>query len=252
MRRLLAILARLRGPFSRPRHDSDWSAEFESHLEMHIEDNKRAGMGAEEARRQALMQLGGIDSLKESMRDQASFAWFDATLQDIRYALRGLRRSPGFAVTTLLSLALGLGASLAIFTVADNLLVRPLPYGDASRLVVVWEAYPKAPGAEHNVVSPADFLDWQSQNDVMEGVAAASPVRSAVLAQNGRAEEFGARSVTADFFPLLGVHPIRGRLFTREEDRAGNVSCPELISYRLWRDWFGGDENIIGRKVVIN
>lgn len=252
MRRLLAIVARLRGQFSRARHDSDWSAEFESHLEMHIEDNQRAGMGAEEARRQALMQLGGIDSLKESMRDQASFAWFDATLQDIRYALRGLRRSPGFAVTALLSLALGLGASLAIFTVADNLLVRPLPYMDASRLVMVWEAYPKAQGAEHNVVSPANFLDWQSQNDVMEGVAAASPVRSAVLAQNGRAEEFGARSVTADFFPLLGVHPIRGRLFTREEDRAGNVSCPELISYRLWRGWFGGDENIIGRKVVIN
>jgi putative ABC transport system permease protein len=252
MMRLLSILARLRGQFSHAHHDSDWSAEFESHLEMHIEDNKRAGMGVEEARRQALMQLGGIDSLKESMRDQASFAWIGATLQDIRYALRGLRRSRGFTFTTLLSLALGLGASLAIFTVADNLLVRPLPYRDASRLVMVWEADPKVQGDEHNVVSPANFLDWRSQNDVLEGVAAASPVRSAVLVQNGRAEEFGARSVTSNFFPLLGVRPIRGRFFSSEEDRPGNASCPGVISYRLWQGWFGGDENIIGRKVVIN
>jgi len=219
---------------------------------MHIEDNLRTGMSAEEAQRHALMHFGGIDTVKESMRDQARLAWLDTTLRDSRYGLRGLRRSPGFTVTTLFSLALGLGASLAIFTVADNLLVRPLPYRDASRLVMVWEANRKAPADEHNVVSPANYLDWKSQDDVLEGVAAVSPVRSAVMVENGRAEEFGARSVTADFFPLLGVRPVRGRLFTREEDQPGNASCPGLISYRLWRTWFAGDENIIGRKVLIN
>src|SRR5205085_10988896 len=97
-------------------------------LQMHIEDNLRAGMSAEEARRHALKLFGGIDPVKESLRDQASFAWLDTTLRDIRYALRGLGLSPGFTATALLSLALGLGASLAIFTIADNLLVRPLPY----------------------------------------------------------------------------------------------------------------------------
>src|SRR5207249_2767092 len=120
MRRLRSVLARLLGHFGRAHRERDWTAEFESHLQVHIEDNLRAGMSAEE--------------------DQASFAWLDTTSRDIRYALRGLGRSPGFTVTTLLSLALGLGASLAIFTVADNLLVRPLPYRDASRLVMVWEA----------------------------------------------------------------------------------------------------------------
>jgi putative ABC transport system permease protein len=219
---------------------------------MHIEDNLRAGMGAQEAVRQARMQFGGLDLVKESMRDQANFAWLDTTLRDIRYALRGLCHSPGFTVTALLSLALGLGAGLAIFTIADNLLIRPLPYRDASRLVMVWETKRDVHGTEHNVVSPANYLDWKSHNDVLEGLAAASPVRSAVMIENGRAEEFGARSVTADFFPLLGVRPVRGRLFTREEDQPGNPNCPGLISYRLWQTWFAGDENIIGRQVVIN
>jgi MacB-like periplasmic core domain len=132
------------------------------------------------------------------------------------------------------------------------LLVRPLPYRDASRLAMIWETKRNVRGTEHNVVSPANYLDWKSQNDVLEGIAAASPVRSAVMVKNGHAEEFGARSVTADFFPLLGVRPVRGRLFTREEGQPGNASCPGLISYRLWQTWFAGDENIIGRKVVIN
>jgi hypothetical protein len=101
------MLARLRGQFRRAQRERDWIAEFDSHLEMHIEDNKRAGMSAEEARRHALMKFGGIDSMKESLRDQANLAWLDTIWRDIRYALRGLGCSPGFTVTTLLSLALG-------------------------------------------------------------------------------------------------------------------------------------------------
>ncbi len=117
---------------------------------------------------------------------------------------------------------------------------------------MVWEANRRMAGTEHNVVSPANYLDWKSQNDVLEGMAAASPVRSAVLIENGRAEEFDAQSVTANFFPMLGVRPVRGRLFTAEEDQPDSATCPGLISYRLWQNWFGGDENIVGRKVVIN
>ena len=108
MRRLRSIPARLLGWFGRARREAEWTAEFESHLQMHIDDNLRAGMSAEEARRRALMQFGGIDAMKESLRDQASFTWLDTALRDVRYALRGLRRSRGFTVTTLLSLALGL------------------------------------------------------------------------------------------------------------------------------------------------
>ena len=175
-------------------------------------------------------------------------AWLDTTLRDIRYALRSLRRSPGFAITTIVSLTLGLGASLAVFTAADNLLVRPLPYRNASRLVMVWEAE-RGNDNDRNVVSPANYLDWKAQNNVFDGMAALTPVRT-VLTDQRRAEEFREQSVTADFFPLLGIHPLRGRLFTREEDRdPGQVV---LISYRLWQSWFGGDGDIIGRKVQLN
>ncbi len=197
------------------------------------------------------MQFGGVDlakEVKESMRDQASFGSLDTTLRDSRYALRSLCRSPGFTVTTLLSLTVGLGASLAVFTVADNLLVRPLPYRNASRLVMIWEAERRSDN-NRNVVSPANYLDWKAQNDVLDGIAAFTPVR-AVLTDQSRTEEFREQSVTADFFPLLGIYPLRGRLFTSEEDRdPGQVL---LISYRLWQSWFGGDGHIIGRKVQLN
>ena len=251
MRRLRAVLVRLAGWFGRARSEREWTAEFESHLQMHIEDNLCAGMNAEEARREALVKFGGVESVKESMRDRATFSWVDASWQDIRYALRSLRRSPGFAATAILSLALGLGASLAVFTVADSLLVRPLPYRKASQLVMIWEANPQR-GFRHNIVSPGNYLDWKAQNDIFAGMAGLRESRS-VLIDGDRAEEFGKQSVTADFFPVLGVQPVRGRLFTTEEDRASiSNDTLLLISYRLWQSWFGGDDNVIGRKVQIN
>jgi putative ABC transport system permease protein len=179
---------------------------------------------------------------------ELSFAWLDTTLSDIRYALRSLRRSPGFAITTIVSLTLGLGASLAVFTAADNLLVRPLPYRNASRLVMVWEAE-RGNDNDRNVVSPANYLDWKAQDNAFDGMAAFTPVRT-VLTDQRRTGEFREQSVTADFFPVLGIHPLRGRLFTSEEDRdPGQVV---LISYRLWQSWFGGESDTIGRKVKLN
>ncbi len=170
--------------------------------------------------------------------------------QDLRYALRGLLRNPGFAVTAILSLMLGIGASLAIFTVADNLLLRPLPYPDPSRLVMVWEMNRRRPQIDENVVSPGNYFDWKKQSDVFESMAAFSSTRS-VLSDGNRVEELEKQIVSAELLPMLGVQPIRGRLFTAQDDlpHAPNV---ELISYRLWQSWFGGDENIVGRKVQIS
>jgi predicted permease len=247
MRKLRAVIVRLGGLFGTARREREWNAEFHAHLEMHTEDNIRAGMSPEEARRRALADFGGVESVKESMRDLSTLVWLDTAWRDLRYALRSLRRSPGFTFAALLSLTLGLGASLSVFTVADNLLVRPLPYRNASELAMIWESYR---GSTHNEIAPANYFDWKAQNDVFEGIAAASPSRSAVLVANGRAEEFLGQAVTADFFPLLGVQPVRGRLFSKQEDRRpGQVT---LISYRLWQSWFGGDESIIGRKVELN
>lgn len=182
---------------------------------------------------------------------RATFVLIDSSWQDIRYAVRSLRRSLGFAVTAILSLALGLGASLAVFTVADNLLVRPLPYRNSSQLVMLWEANPHR-DVHHNIVSPGNYFDWKTQNHVFDGIAGLRESRS-VLIDGDRAEEFGKQSVTADFLPLLGVQPVRGRLFTTEEDRAANsTDTLLLISYRLWQSWFGGNDNVIGRKVQVN
>ena len=251
MRTLRAVMVRLAGWFGSTRRERDWTAEFESHLQLHIDDNLRAGMSPEQARREALVKFGGVESVKQSMRDRATFAWFDTTLQDTRYALRSLRRSSGFAVTAILSLALGLGASLSVFTVADNLLVRPLPYQNSSQLVMVWEANTQR-GFHRSIVSPGNYLDWKEQNDVFAGIAGLRESRS-VLIDGDRAEEFGKQRVTADFFPLLAVQPVRGRLFTTEEDRASiSNDTLLLISYRLWQSWFGGNDNVIGRKVLLN
>jgi hypothetical protein len=183
-----AVLVRLAAWFGKTRREREWTAEFESHLHLHMEDNLRAGMSAEEARREALMKFGSVESMKESMRDRATFLWIDTSCQDIRYALRGLRRSPGFAVTAILSLALGLGASLAVFTVADNLLVRPLPYQNSSQLVALWEAN-RQRNFHHSMVSPGNYFDWKTQNDVFAGMAGLRESRSVLLDGDPRNSE---------------------------------------------------------------
>ncbi len=251
MRRLRALLIRLGGWRGRARRERELAAEFESHLAMHIDDNLRAGMSAEQARREALVKFGGMEAVKESVRDRWTLAWLETAWQDLRYAARGLGRSPAFAATAIISLALGLGASLAIFTVADNLLLRALPYRDASQLVMIWEAQPSQ-GIDHGIVSPGNYFDWKAQSGVFQAMAGLREKRS-VLIDGDRAEEFGKDYVTADFFPLLGVQPVRGRLFTAKEDLAANSSeTLLLISYRLWQSWFGGSEDVIGRRVQID
>src|SRR2546421_10414970 len=215
---------------------------------MHIDDNTRAGMGPEQARREALIKFGGIETARESVRERTRFLVFETSWQDFRYALRGLQLNPGFAVTAILSLALGIGASLAIFTVADNLLLRPLPYPNASRLTMVWEINQRR-NFTHNVVSPGNYLDWKQQNAVFESLAAFREYQ-AILSDGARAEEFGIQSASAELLPMLGIQPARGRFFTAEEDRAGAQVA--IISHHLWQSWFGGDENILGRKIQLN
>ena len=173
----------------------------------------------------------------------------EAIWRDMRDALRRLRRAPGFAVTSLASLAIGLSAGIAIFTVADHLLIRPLPYRDPSRVVMIWAANHQL-GDEHALVSTASFLNWRSQGTIFESVAVFREGPS-VLAAGERVEELKKQLVSADLLPLLGVTPVRGRLFSAAEDRPASDTVL-LISYRVWQGWFGGDERIIGRRVQVN
>lgn len=247
MKVLRVMLARLAGLFRKEGRESDLRDEFESHLQMHIDDNVRAGMAPDEARRQALLRFGGMEAAKESVRETARMRWLETTGQDIRYALRGLRLNPAFAATAILSLALGIGSSLAIFTVADNLLVRSLPYPGASELAMVYEVNPHK--FAHNTVSPGNYFDWKAQNTVFESIGGFIELHE-VFNDGKRAEEVDAQAVSSEVLPLLRAQTIRGRVFTPQEDAAD--AHVAVISYRLWQSWFGGDETALGRTVRIN
>jgi putative ABC transport system permease protein len=249
MKQLRVFIGRLIGWFRRDRREQELNQEFESNLQLHIDDNVRAGMSPDEARRLAMIKFGGLEATRESVRDKERFLWIEHAARDLRYAARGLRRNPVFAATAILSLALGIGSSLAIFTVADNLLLRPLPYPDASRLVMVWETN-AVTREQHNVVNPDNYFDWKKQNTVFREMAAFFPEYHAVFGDGQRNEELDAQVVSGDLLPLLEVQPWRGRFFTREEDESD--ARVAVISYRLWQRWFHGDDSVIGRQVQIN
>jgi putative ABC transport system permease protein len=248
MKKLWRFWAQLTGLFRKNRRDRDMADEFESHLQMHIEDNLRAGMPPEQARREALLKFGGMETVKESMRETSRLLWIETTLQDLRYAVRGLWLNPGFAITAILSLALGIGASVAIYTVGDNLLLRPLPYPGSSELAMVWENNLRN-GNVQNVVSPGNYFDWKEQNKVFENIGGFFELRE-LLGDGRQSEQVDVQAVTSEVLPLLRVQPVRGRVFTYEEDsKDAHVA---IISYRIWQSWFGGDENILGRQIQLN
>jgi putative ABC transport system permease protein len=244
---LRRFLIRLTGLYRKGRQEREMAEELESHFQMHVEENLRRGMSAPEAWREARLKFGGIDQTKESMREGATFMMLETTWRDLRYAIRGLRGNPGFTSTAILSLALGIGASVAIFTLADNLLLRPLPYREPGRLMMVWEVSPQT--TSRNVVSPANYLDWKAHNHEFEAMAVFGE-GSTGFADGTRAEELQEQSMSADLLPMLGVEPARGRLYTAAEDQP-NAAPVVLISYRLWQSWFGGDDGAIGHTVQV-
>jgi putative ABC transport system permease protein len=248
MRRAIVFLKRLGGWPGRAARERDLCEEFEAHFQLHVDDNLRTGMSPAEARRQAVLKFGSVDAAKESVRAQWTVAWVESTRRDLVYALRTFRRNPAFAVAAILSLALGIGASVAIFTVADSVLLRPLPYPDADRLMMVWES--KLHGEQHNLINPGNFREWQAQNHVFSDMSIVG-LNVVSLTDAQRGEEFEARWIDPDFFRLLGVQPLRGRVFTAA-DRLPNAPDVFVISYHLWQTWFGGDDAIIGRKIEVS
>ncbi len=248
MRTLFALWARLTGLFRKNWRDRELAAEFESHLQMHIDDNIRAGMGPEQARREALVKFGGMEAAKESVRETSRLVWLETAARDVRYALRGLRLNPGFATTAVLSLALGIGASVAIYTVGDNLLLRPLPYPEAQQLVMLYETNPHQ-NLKHNVISPANYFDWKAQSSTFSAIAGFVDFH-VILGDGKRTEEVDAQAVSGELLPALRVQPVRGRVFTMQEDK--DDAHVAVISYRLWQNWFGGDDAVIGRQLQVN
>src|SRR5260370_33204842 len=237
MRRLRAVLVRLGGLFNKDRRERDLAAELESHLRLHVEENLRAGMTAAEAQRQALIKLGGIEQTKENYRDRRGLPFLETLVQDFRFAARMLLKNPGFTAVVVLTLALGIGANTAIFSIVNGVLLQPLPYPHPEQLVVVART---APRFDHPVpVSGPNFLDWRARSTQFQSLAGFDGRGFTVMFGNQPENILGA-AVSPNFLSVLEVAPILGRNFLEPEERTGNDHVA-LISHSFWKDRLGGD-----------
>jgi predicted permease len=247
IRQLRGWLVRLFGIFTRQRREREFAEELESHLAFHIEDNVRAGMSPEEARRRALIKLGGVTLTQERYREQRGLPMLETLIQDLRFGLRMLRKNPGFSLIAILTLALGIGANTAIFNVVNALLLKPLPYRNPEQLVWMAEVYSQ-PKIER--VSVSHFFAWSTQSQTLAQLAAYEP-DNLTLTGAGEPERLDVNRVSAQFFAVLGVQPLRDRNFLPAEDRPGGARAA-LISHSLWQRRFSADQQIIGRSITLN
>ena len=227
--------------------------EMRFHLDMRAEEYVRRGMPAEEARREAERRFGRLTGVKEMGYDVRGGGWLETLLQDLRFGARMLRKNPGFTLITVLTLTLGIGANTAIFSVVNGVLLRPLPYYEPERLVMVWseQTIPQAQlGVTDYSVTNADFLDWRSQNQVFEQVAAMFGHRGNLMG-GGEPESVAALYVSDSLFPLLNARLAVGRAFLPEEDRAG-AERVLVLSHGLWLRRYGADPKIIGQKITLD
>jgi predicted permease len=240
-------MVRLGGLFNRQRKDRDLEDEIESHLQMSMEDNLRLGMTLDEARRQAKIQFGGVESIKESYRDQRGLPLLDTFFQDIRFGARQLRKNLGFAAVAVLTLALGIGANTAIFSVVDAVLLRPLAYPDSGELVSLSERGPDWSGGS---ISYPNFTDWRNQQSVFERFGVYSG-NNFTLTGAGEPVRLAGALVSADVFAALLTQPEIGRVFREDEDKPGAAPVA-LISHALWQNRFGGDAGIVNKTINLN
>jgi predicted permease len=252
VRKLRAFLLRLAGLMVGPRRDHELVEEFESHLELHIEDNVRTGMSPTEARRQALLKFGGVEAAKQSCRDRRGLPFLETLAQDIRFALRMLRKNPGFVSVAALTLALGIGASTAVFSLVNAVLLKPLPYPNSEQIVFPWRQSPPGLNLGYNDFpwGRNEFLFFAQESKTFEALGAFRSDSFNLTGSGDPARLDGLRA-SAGFFPALGVSPLLGRTFTEDEDQPGHEHSV-VLGYQLWRDRFSGDPAILGRTLELN
>jgi predicted permease len=246
--RIYTVPLRLRSLFRRTQVEQELDEELRYHIERQIEENIAKGMTKEDARYAALRAMGGVERRKEECRDMRRVRWIEDLTQDVRYSLRTLRKSPGFTAVAALTLALGIGANTAIFSVVNAVLLRPYPYKDADRLVWLWETIP--PGVTGANPSPANFLDWQKQNKVFEQLEAMN-VRDFNLIGGANPERIRGMVITHGFLSLFGVRPQIGRDFFADEDQPGHSNVA-ILSHEFWQRRFGGDPNTLNQSILLD
>jgi predicted permease len=238
---------RLRSVARRTRVEGELDKELQFHLEQQTEENLALGMPRAEARRAALRRLGGMAQIQEECRDMRRTNYIENLWHDLHYALRMLAKSPGFTVVIVLTLALSIGANSAIFSVIDGVLLRPLPYPEADRIVRFFfhsATYPRFP------LNPFDFRDFRTRNRSFDSLAGFTR-GDLQLSGAGRPERFAGFRVTAGYFHVLGLRPARGREFNTNDELPGNGRVV-ILSDRLWHNRFAADPTIIGRKIMLD
>jgi predicted permease len=249
---LTVLIARIRAFFRVADDDRDLTQELDAHLAMAVEEYVRRGMTHDQARRVAHQELGGVTQLREAHREVRGLPLLDTILQDLRYALRTLRRDPGFTVFAIVIIGLGIAASATVFSVINALLLRPLPFREANRLVWISNGGPD--GDMFMMTQPAHYLDLQARNRTFAELAAYNSfyrTGDAKMTGDGDPERLTIVSVAGNFLPFLGVQPIAGRLFSTEESQP-NGPRVVLLTYAFWTRHFAADPTIVGRAITLN
>lgn len=240
--------------FRRRRKDHEIQAEMDAFLAEETAENLARGMSADEARRRAYVKLGNPESVRESLWEQNSLS-IEKLWRDLKYAARGLKRSPGFSVIAIAVMALCIGAGTSLFTILRSVLLRPLPFRDPDHLTMIYEHFRSAANNQgsynYNVVSPADFYDWRSQTNGFEDMAAWRWWQFNLTGEHAELpEQITAAAATWNMFNVLGVQPAAGRTFTESDDRPGsNVA---MLTWSLFQRRFAGDPSLVGRQIHLD
>jgi predicted permease len=251
---LREAMNRVRSFFHKRPLDGELDEELVSHVDLAVEENLRFGMTPEEARRQALIRFGGVQQARERQREARGLPWLDVLLQDLRYTFRTLRRDRGFACVAILILALGIGSNVAVFSVVNTILLRPLPFQNSPRLV--WIANNDGHGGLSEATYSVDaYEDYGAQNRTLSAVSGYNPFygdADFTLTGHGEPQPVSGVLVAGNFFEVLGVQPMLGRLFVSEEYEGKNPRSAVLLSYPFWRRQFAGNPKIVGQAIRLN
>src|SRR5258708_3188743 len=244
---------RLLNWFRRGKLESDLDRELEYHIERHVSDLILSGLPEPEARRQATLELGGVSQVQEEVRDVWLNRWLRDFGYDLRFSARSFRRSPSFTATAVLSLALGIGATTAIYSLVDQIILHALPVRDPQRLVLIdWKGDGVYGGfGSYNLMSYPLCRDLQLQERFFEGVLcrAASTIN---LSTGGDHKPAAVEIVSGTYFSVLGVSPALGRLLTSDDDQTPGTSSVAVLSYDFWKTQLAGTPDVVGRKVLVN
>lgn len=249
MRGVRAWWIRLWGVFARRRWEGRMAEELETNLQLDIDEGVRRGLDPAEARREALLRMGGVEATKENLRERHGQPWLETTIRDAVYAVRTMRRTPGLTATVVVTLALGIGATTAIFTVVNGVLLRPLPYADPGRLVYITS---KLLHVEMDDIFSytQDYSAWRKYNRTLSEIAGYMRFQANLAGREG-AERVNCGLATASLFSLLEVHPALGRTFRPDEDRPGGEDVAVLTD-EFWKSHFAGDPSAIGKSVTLD